>query len=1259
MENKYQITKTIRFGLTVKKIVNGQKRKNPSHTILEELVNISEEKIKANAKQDIKHSETTMLNIAADCSLQMHEYLKKWEVVFMRTDQISLTKEFYRIMSRKGRFDGFWYEEKLIKKTGEKVLEKMPKAQSIKISTLTSVYEGKKRKEYIVNYWNDNIKTAKRISIEFTEILQKYQTAIKQNDKAHQKPYQVDFRKMLLSLCNVVNETLIPLINGSIVFADIEKLSDEHRNDVLKDFSSKEGREERQSLFEKINEVKAYFECNGGYVPFGRVTLNQHTESQKPQIFNDDIKNIISKLQIAELVKILENKSDDEIRNYFSQQSHFQKLQSLLYEKNKLGKGNNSKFEQFLIDSKKPIIQTVQLFKCKAVPASVRFALAEYLFKSHKIEKDNTLRIFSLIGEPVSPAYDYSKLSDAEKGLFSLERYPIKLSFDYAWENVAREMKKPGVRFPKEDCLNFLKEKFQVDTAHSGLKLYSELLYIKDCLSTLEHENNEPNDKEKFIKAIEEALNNIDNIQITLNYKKHIINWINKSEKEQKDLKAKNDSDFINFCNAKQKIGFVRGSQKNEIEIYNDFTQLYKDLASLYGKNFAELREKFREEYQLNKVKFAAIIIEDQNGDKYSLLQNLEKKKSVEDLYKDRKDGELTTFKVKSLTSKTLIKLIKNPKGYKKFHTSALFCDFKKVKQNWKEYQKDPKFIDYVKDCLTNSTLSREQNWQEFGWDFTHCNDYLQIEKEIDQKAHILESGRISIAEIQEMINSGDYLLLPIVNQDITSKTRQTKNQFSKDWEMIFDTDLKEYRLHPEFSIVYRQATPDYPKTGEKRYSHFQMIANMQCEIVPQRSYISKKEQIRTFNNKEEQVAEVKEFNRTLNINNEFYIIGIDRGIKQLATLCVLNHKGEVHDGFSIFTREFDTKKKQWIHQEKREESILDLSNLRVEKTVNGVSVLVDLSTIITKDEKGEYTKTNKQTIKLKQLSYIRKLQYKMQYDETSVISFFEKYTTNDEIKDNMSKLILPYKEGERYSDLPYDEMKSLYKRFKSCIDSNDNVAKTELIELDAAEGLKTGVVANMIGVIAYLIKDVFKYKVVVSLENLCNAFYPAIDGLSGDRIQSTRENPDITYMEQENKVLAGVGTYRYFEMQLLKKLFRMQQEANILNLVPAFRSVDNYEKIVRSDKNTDESELVVYPFGIVRFVDPSYTSHKCPNPSCNGQGKKDIIRKDNVITCKKCGYSSSNEYSHQPLKYIKNGDDNGAYHIAQKALRYQENKNN
>jgi len=61
---------------------------------------------------------------------------------------------------------------------------------------------------------------------------------------------------------------------------------------------------------------------------------------------------------------------------------------------------------------------------------------------------------------------------------------------------------------------------------------------------------------------------------------------------------------------------------------------------------------------------------------------------------------------------------------------------------------------------------------------------------------------------------------------------------------------------------------------------------------------------------------------------------------------------------------------------------------------------------------------------------------------------------------------------------------------------TNENLSELEkqnlmklTTELDASEELKRGVVANMIGVICYLMKK-YHYKVKIVLENLSNAWY-------------------------------------------------------------------------------------------------------------------------------------------------------------------------
>lgn len=1238
MENKYQITKTIRFGLTLKK----SDKKNKTHQILLDLLNKSQQKIEETVKKANNKTEQDFVRNVRDCYNQMKAYLNGWQQVYERADQISLTKEYYKIIARKANFNGFWTISRFNKRRNVQEEVRQPQTQLIKVSSLTTKYFDKPRKDYIVDYWRENLSTVRRLCNEFKLLLEQYETALHNDDKAHTKPHLVDFRKMFLSLCNRMSDTLVPLVNGSITFDGIDKLADEERNKAVKEFSAPEQRNERQALLQLIEEIRAYFESNGDNVPFGRVTLNKYTAQQKPQNYTDEIKEIIRELHIDTLVGDLQ---EQDVSNYFQVQKKFIVIESV----------------------SKSLVERVQMFKCKPIPVSVRLPLAEYLSEHYGIDKKKAEKVLYEIGTPVSPAYDYSKLNSDEKKDFSLENYPIKLAFDYAWENLAREIKNSGVDFPKEEAKRYLKDHFDVSEETEELQLYARLLFIKEKIATLSNEGNENEvkDRKSIVDEIDDTFREIYypypcNQNTFEGYEEDILKWIKYSKEERKLLKKKDKKEYDNLKNhyekAQQKMGLLRGEQKSKILKYKNLTNKFKTIAIDFGKSFAGLRDKFREENEINKITYCGIIVEDENVDRYLLLQPINDKndtaKQNDTKIYETESGELTTYQVKSLTSKTLNKMIKNVGGYQDFHSCG-GIDSKFAKEKWEIYQNNDGFLKALKKALTGSAMAKDQNWSEFSWDFSGCKTYDAIAKEVDKKSYVLQKGKISIEKITDLVNNDGCLLLPIVNQDITSKTRVLKNQFSKDWQMIFDENLKEYRLHPEFAITYRQPTPDYPQPGEKRYSRFQMIGGFQCEIVPQSDdFISKKEQIEVFNDKKAQEQKVSDFNGKINLGNDYFVIGIDRGIKQLATLCVLNGKGEIQGDFEIYTRTFDDVKKQWIHLLSYKTGILDLSNMRVETTVEGKKVLVDLSAIKTKDENGNYTKENLQTVKLKQLAYIRKLQYKMQYDEKSVLDFVEKHKAEEEIQSHISELISPYKEGERFADLPMAQIKDMLEQFKTLCEEKRDKEKRELCELDAADDLKSGVVANMVGVVAYLVEK-YDYKVYVSLENLCRAYRFATDGLNGQTLPSTSQDPDVDFKEQENLVLAGVGTYRFFEMQLLKKLFKMQQDEKIINLVPAFRSVDNYEKLVKCDKENGD-KYVNYPFGIVRFVDPKNTSHRCPN--C---GSTKVSRRNNVITCNDCGFSTANHStgtSH--LKFITNGDDNGAYHIAKKTFENLQNKN-
>jgi hypothetical protein len=1230
--NGYQLSKTLRFGLTPneKAIKSGYKGEiYESHSELKELVIESKERILGEVKPLQKSSELPTGKIRK-CFKDMRQYLQIWKLEHSRYDQIAVLKDYYKKLERKAKFDGFW-------ESGGK---KMPQSQIIKLSSLNRAYENKKLRDYIVDYWSKNIKTAEQRVHDFDPVLKRFEEAEAQN-RNNEKLNEVELRKMFLSITNLINDTLEPLCNGSICFPDIEKITENENDQSLRSFVF-DNEFKKEELCGQIEELKTYFKENGGYVPYAKkVTLNKYTALQKPNRVDEDIDAIIEKLKLQDLAK--KYKNGQGLNDFIA-----------------LTKDKSTEMD----NEELSLVERIQLFKYKTIPVGVQAFFVEYLRGNKDDGKEDVKTLLKTTGMPQSPAEDYKNLKDKKN--FNLHKYPLKVAFDYAWESLAKSVYNHSIDFPKSQCESFLKDVFCFDindrVSNKNFQLYASLQFMRENLATLDY--NEPIDRRKHIDNVNKAFADIDSA-LKANHKKAkeaIIKWQNDYEalnKLKKTDETKYNARLLEYSRAKQTIGQLRGGLKNRVPEFSKLTQLFKKLSLELGGKFTTLRDKFNEEYEINKISHYGIVIEDKNRDRYILLSKLsDGRKEVEELFNfnDETADEITTYQVKSLTSKALWKFLKNKKGASNdFHTKE---EWQFPKGERETINKDKTFLDYVKECLTNSKMAGDQDWAEFGWDFDKCKSYEDIAKEVDRKGYILKDKKhISKKAIEALVKEKDCLLLPIVNQDIIVENRDyklSKNQFTKDWIKIFER-CDGYRLHPEFKISYRHPTPTYPKPEEKRYSRFQMIAHLLCEFIPKEGdYISRKEQIKVFNNKKEQENAVKEFSEKIHFADSFYILGIDRGLKQLATLCVLNKDGQIQGDFEIYTRKFDKVAKQWKHAFFEKRNILDLSNLRVETTVDGRKVLVDLSSILVRDKEDKTGKLvdNQQKIKLKQLAYIRKLQFQMQRESEKVLAFIKQCASEKDVEEHIEELITRYKDGDKFADLPTDKIWDMLQQFKDFSDNNDEASKRELIELDSTNELKNGIVANMIGVIAYLLER-YDYKVYISLEDLTKAFpsYNPKDGLSSIFIEKYGED----FKEIENKELAGVGFYQFFEIQLLKKLFRIQQEdGNILHLVPAFRSVDNYEKIVRRAKK-DGDEYVNYPFGIARFVDPKYTSKKCP--IC---GQTNVKRVNNIIICHnaKCG-KKSGEYDadDKNKNYIINGDDNAAYHIALKTLENLEKR--
>jgi len=1271
-ENSCQISKTLRFGATLKE----DKKKCKSHEELQEFVDISYKTMKSSATIAESLNEIELVKKCERCYSEIIKFHEAWEQIYCRTDQIAVYKDFYRQLARKARFD-----------VGDQ------NSQLITLSSLSSkhnVYQGLKRSQHITNYWKDNIARQKSFLKDFSQQLHQYKRALENSDKAHTKPNLINFNKTFSILANLVNEVVIPLSNGAISFPNISKLEDGEESRHLIEFALND----YSDLVGSIGELKDAIATNGGYTPFAKVTLNHYTAEQKPHVFKNDIDAKIRELKLIELVEKLKNKTSKQIEEYFS------------------------KFDKFKIydDRNQSVIVRTQCFKYKPIPFLVKHELAKYIAE----DEDAVLKVLDAIGATRSPAHDYAHNED----VFDLKHYPIKVAFDYAWEQLANGVY-TTVSFPEEKCREYLNAIYGCEvTKEPVFKFYADLLYIRKNLAVLEHKNNLPSNPEEFICKIENTFEKIVlpyKIKEFETYKKAILTWINDGRGHEKYTDSKRELGLIRG-GLKGRIGaqkMFRKNKKGELipyyeNLYTKLTNEFKNISSSYGKTFAELRDKFKEKSEITKITHFGIIIEDNNKDRYLLANGLQHDNTDQSntqveaiLGKLNTSLEFTTYQVKSLTSKTLIKLIKNhttspnaKSPYADFHTSKIHVDWTKIKKEWDTYKSNHSLLQYVKDCLTNSTMAKNQNWAEFGWDLESCNSYEAIEHEIDQKSYILQKHTISKASIKSLVENG-CLLLPIVNQDITSQGRKDKNQFSKDWKQIFE-DSKEYRLHPEFAVSYRTPIKDYPK--DKRYGRLQFICAFNCEIIPQNGeFINLKKQIENFNDEDIQKNNVAEFNNKVNealLGKEYVVIGIDRGLKQLATLCVLNKRGKILGDFEIYKKEFvrteNRSKNYWKHTLAETRHILDLSNLRVETTVEDNKVLVDQSLTLVKknrdtpDEKA--TEENRQKIKLKQLSYIRKLQYAMQTNEQAVLDLLKDNSDDEEFKKRVEGVISPFGEGQEYADLPIDTMRAMIQDLQGVIaKGNKQTEKNKIIELDAADSLKQGVVANMIGVVNFILAK-FNYEAYVSLEDLSRAYNVAKSGYDGRYLPSTSQDPDMDFKEQQNQMLAGLGTYQFFEIQLLKKLQKIQSNNAVWRFVPAFRSADNYRNIIKLNPKYDNTEYVHKPFGIVHFIDPKDTSSKCP--VCGKTGKKNVDRnekKNNILLCKACAFRTVWEFkqpeniknekhcfsedgikktaednnkkikeknlSDKNLHYIHNGDDNGAYHIALKSVENLKHK--
>lgn len=223
-------------------------------------------------------------------------------------------------------------------------------------------------------------------------------------------------------------------------------------------------------------------------------------------------------------------------------------------------------------------------------------------------------------------------------------------------------------------------------------------------------------------------------------------------------------------------------------------------------------------------------------------------------------------------------------------------------------------FIDFFK-----GSINKNSDWAQFEFKFSPTDSYKDISEfynEVKQQGYIIRFKSIPDEYIDELVDNGKLYLFQLYNKDFSEFSKGTPNMHTLYFKMLFDKrnlDNVVYQLNggaemfyrkpsiqKEDTIIHQANTPllnknphndkqnstfAYELTKDKRFTESKFMFHLPIKL----------------NFKASGLARVNDMVREeLNNSSDNYVIGIDRGERNLLYICVINGKGEIVEQFSL-----------------------------------------------------------------------------------------------------------------------------------------------------------------------------------------------------------------------------------------------------------------------------------------------------------------------------------------------------------------------
>lgn len=279
---------------------------------------------------------------------------------------------------------------------------------------------------------------------------------------------------------------------------------------------------------------------------------------------------------------------------------------------------------------------------------------------------------------------------------------------------------------------------------------------------------------------------------------------------------------------------------------------------------------------------------------------------------------EKMEYKLLPGPNKMLPKVFFASRNIDKFQPSDRILDIRK-RESFKKgatFNKSEchEFVNYFKE-----SIKKHDDWSKFGFEFSPTesyNDISEFYREVSDQGYYISFSKISKNYIDKLVENGYLYLFKIYNKDFSKYSKGTPNLHTLYFKMLFDErNLSNvvYKLNGEAEMFYREASIN----DKEKITHHanQPIKNknpdnekkestFEYDIIKDKRFTKRQFSLHmsvTINFK----AHGQDFlnydvRKAVKYKDDNYVIGIDRGERNLIYISVINSNGEIVEQMSL-----------------------------------------------------------------------------------------------------------------------------------------------------------------------------------------------------------------------------------------------------------------------------------------------------------------------------------------------------------------------